>query len=47
MKITKREIKIFGLGMLTAFLITFLYDLKENVNQLKAGFSAGQADSKD
>ncbi len=41
MQITKREIKIFALGIITGILIVFFYDFKENVNDFKNGLIGG------
>ena len=39
MKVTKRDVKVFALGMLAAFLILFFTDFQNNIDDFKAGFS--------
>ncbi len=41
MKITKREFKIFIVGVLSGMLISFLLDFHQNVNSFKEGFEDG------
>jgi hypothetical protein len=41
MKFSKRDVKIFVLGVITAFLIVFLWDMNENISDFKKGFNGG------
>ena len=46
MRITKRDVKVFLLGMLTMFLFLSLYDWQNNLSEIQKGFDAGYSDSK-
>jgi hypothetical protein len=42
-KLTKRDIKIFFLGMLTVILIEIVFDWDRTVDDAVRGFNAGRA----
>lgn len=46
MNVTKRDVKVFLLGMLAMFLILLAYDWDEFVQGLKSGYSKGINEAK-
>lgn len=43
MKITKREVRFFLLGMLAMFLVEVVWDWKDSVAEFKRGFNKAGA----
>ena len=41
MKITKRDINVFILGLATAFLIAIVFEWGDELNDIKRGFKDG------
>lgn len=46
MKISKRDIKVFLLGMLVTFALLTVLDWKNNWAEFQKGFNAGYSDTK-
>lgn len=45
LQITKRDVKVFFLGVLVMFLIVLIYDWKEAVRGFKAGYNEARKES--
>jgi len=45
LQITKRDVKVFFLGVLVMFLIVLIYDWKEFVRGFKAGYNESRIES--
>jgi hypothetical protein len=45
MKITKRDVRFFIIGIVTAMLVGFFWDLDNNIKAFKDGFEAGRSDA--
>jgi len=42
MKITKRDVKFFIIGILTTILVGFFWDLDNNIKAFKDGYNAAR-----
>lgn len=45
LKLTKRDIKFFVLGVVAAFIFATIYNWEENAASFKKGYNEGRADA--